>query len=176
MENLFTTLASALFGRFASKPAALQTFRCCSAGSSLKLHRAPFVHQSYNALGDEYFTGQSLDGPATYGFVSCRLSQPLSDLIVAEQRLFLFMESLHEHYGIENTTGLDHGIEDDRYPESVGMSEYWQDADGLDWKVAAWTDGTLITVLYVRNISIVDFRRQDAFFDSFQMAPARKLA
>lgn len=175
MSNLFTALASALLGRFSAKNEEPRRFRCCSGGATLQFYKAPFVHQSYDEAGNEVFTGQSLEGRATYGFVTCRLARPLSDRLLAEQRLFLFMESLHPHYGIECTTGLDHGFDHPRYADAVGMSEYWQDSDGKDWKVVGWTDGTLLAVLYVRNISITDFRRQDAFFESFRFAPARKL-
>ncbi|TCZ68076.1 hypothetical protein [Flaviaesturariibacter aridisoli] len=176
MSNLFTALTSALFGRFAPQNDTPRRFRCSSNGATLQFYKAPFVHQSYDAEGNELFTGQSIDGKATYGFVTCRLACPLSDRMLAEQRLFLFMEHLHPHYGIECTTGLDTGLEHRACRDAVGMSEYWQDADGKDWKVMGWTDGTLVTVLYIRNISITDFRRQDAFFESFRFAPARKLA
>lgn len=176
MTHLFSSLASALFGRFGSRETKSRLFRCSSDGATVQLHKAPWVHQSYDAEGNEIFTGQSLDNKAVYGFVTCRLAHPLSDRTVAEQRLFLFMEDLHPHFDIECSTGLDHGLEHPRSYDAVGMSEYWQDAAGNDWKVVGWTDGTLMTVLYIRNISIIDFRRQEAYFASFQFAPARKLA
>jgi hypothetical protein len=175
MENLFSTIASLLFGNmsaFNSKPL---TYRCCALGSTLQFHKAPFVHQSYNSGGDEFFTGQSVEGSVTYGFVTCRLMKPVSDLVIAEQRLFLFMESLHEHFDIEVTTGLDHGIAFEGDADAIGMTEYWQDSKGKDWKVCGWTDGTLMAVTYVRDISITDFRRQDAFLNSFRFAPSHKL-
>ncbi|TCJ19071.1 hypothetical protein EPD60_01245 [Flaviaesturariibacter flavus] len=174
MENLFSAIATLLFGRAAT--ATPLTYRCCALGSTLRFHKAPFVHQSYNREGDEFFTGQSVEGPVTYGFVTCRLMKPLSDLMLAEQRLFLFMESLHEHFGITCTAGLDHGIPFPGDADAIGMTEYWQDEQGKDWKVAGWTDGTLLSVMYVRDISITDFRRQDAFLNSFRFAPARKFA
>ncbi|GAB4091947.1 hypothetical protein [Flaviaesturariibacter terrae] len=175
MSNLISALATALLGRLAPKNEETRRFRCCSAGATLEFYKAPFVHQSYDEEGNEIFTGQSLDRKVMYGFVTCRLANPLSDRMLAEQRLFLFMEQLHPHYNIDCTAGLDHGIEHPDFPEVVGMSEYWQDADGKDWKVVGWTDGTLMAVLYIRNISITDFRRQDAFFESFRFAAARKL-
>jgi hypothetical protein len=175
MENLFSAIASLLFGNtsaFSNKPL---TYCCCALGSTLQFHKAPYVHQSYNACGDEFFTGQSVEGSVTYGFVTCRLMKPVSDLVIAEQRLFLFMESLHEHFDIEVTTGLDHGLPFHGDADAIGMTEYWQDASGKDWKVCGWTDGALMAVTYVRDISITDFRRQDAFLNSFRFAPSRKL-
>ncbi|RYZ56087.1 MAG: hypothetical protein EOP49_01245 [Sphingobacteriales bacterium] len=174
MSNLFSALASALFGRNSNEEP--RRFRCSSDGATLQFYTAPWVHQSYDSEGNEVFTGQSLDNKAIYGFVTCRLARPLSDRTVAEQRLFLFMEEMHPHFDIECTTGLDHGLEHPRYEDAVGMSEYWQDSKGKDWKVVAWTDGSLMTLLYIKNISIIDFRRQDAYFASFEFAPAQKLA
>ncbi|RYY96651.1 MAG: hypothetical protein EOO11_12960 [Chitinophagaceae bacterium] len=176
MENLIQRLATALFGASAAASREPRLFAACTQGSRISFYRAPFVHHFYNEQGDEVYTGQSLENKVTYGFITCRLAQPLSDLMLAEQRLFLFMESLHPHFDIECTTGLDHGLQHPVYPDVVGMTEYWQDSTGYDWKVQAWTDGSLLSVTYVRNISITDFRRQDAFLDSFAFAPAHKLA
>ncbi|RYY40640.1 MAG: hypothetical protein EOO08_05785 [Chitinophagaceae bacterium] len=176
MSKLFSSLASALFGRSNAQDSDPRAFRCSSDGATLEFQKAPWVHQSYDSEGNELFTGQSLDNKAVYGFVTCRLAQPLSDRMVAEQRLFLFMEDLHPHFDIDCTTGLDHGLKHPSCEDAVGMSEYWQDRAGKDWKVQGWTDGTLMTILYIKNISITDFRRQDAYFASFRFAPARKLA
>jgi hypothetical protein len=175
MENLITTIASLLFGTKASFNTKPLTYHSCALGSTIRFYQAPFVHQSYNDKGDEFFTGQSVEGPVTYGFVSCRLMKPVSDLVIAEQQLFLFMESLHEHFAIKCTTGLDHGLSYPGDADAIGMTEYWQDSKGKDWKVCGWTDGALMTVVYVRDISITDFRRQDEFLNSFRFAPARKL-
>jgi|GEM_PF-1867493 len=177
MENLFSRFVSALYASLRPEAAEPKpaTYHCCLLGSTVAMRKDPFVHQSYNAEGDEFFTGQSVEGSVTYGFVTCRLQRPVSDQMLAEQRLFLFLESLHPHFGIECTTGLDHGIDYPGNPDAIGMTEYWQDHKGLDWKVGAWTDGALMAVLYVRNISIADFRRQDQFLQSFRFAPAQKL-
>ncbi|GAA4330647.1 hypothetical protein [Flaviaesturariibacter amylovorans] len=175
MENLLQRLTSALFGAFQSPSAAPRTFAACTRGSRISFNRSPFVHHFYNEEGDEVYTGQSLENKVTYGFITCHLAKPLSDLMLAEQRLFLFLESLHPHFEIECTTGLDHGLSHPVNPDVVGMTEYWQDAKGYDWKVQAWTDGSLMAVTYVRNINITDFRKQDAFLDSFAFPSVRNL-
>jgi hypothetical protein len=47
-------------------------------------------------------------------------------------------------------------------------SDYWQDADGIDWKAKGWTNGQTLAVLYVKNINEVPVERQDFFLDSFE--------
>jgi hypothetical protein len=47
------------------------------------------------------------------------------------------------------------------------MVDYWQDEEGLDWKVKGYTDGRIIAVLYVKNINDISVEKQDKFLDSF---------
>lgn len=173
MFNLLSMLASVVADRL--QPSTPKQYNICAEGTKVSLTKAPFVRHLTNEAGDDVFTGESVEDNVTYGFITARLKNPVSDSVVAEQKLFLFLEELHPSFDIAYTTGLDHGFTHETYSEAIGMTDYWQDAEGKDWKVQAWTDGALIAVLYVKNINEAPFQKQDAFLKSVEFS-VQKLA
>lgn len=173
MENLILLLATAfLFRRTEETPKRIAVSTC---GCTANLPARPITQKIEDEAGNPVYIGQAKEGGCTYGFATVELEQVIYDRAEAEQALFLFMEDMHPSFNIEYTTGLVHGYSHPHSDAVWGMTDYWQDADGVDWKVKGWTDGRIMTVLYVKGIGSLSFAQQDAFLDSFQFNPAQKL-
>lgn len=173
MENLILLLASAFLFRRAELPSKRMAVTTC--GHTAELPASPLTKKLRDEKGNPVYVGQAKDGAATYGFATVELERNIYDRSQAEQALFLFMEDMHPSFDIQYTTGLSHGYTHPQSDVIWGMTDYWQDADGIDWKVKGWTDGRILTVLYVKDIGAVSFAQQDAFLNSFQFNPAQKL-
>jgi hypothetical protein len=50
------------------------------------------------------------------------------------------------------------------------LTDYWQDSQGVDYKVKGYTNGRVLAILFVRNISQLDVSLQDQYLDSFHCA------
>jgi hypothetical protein len=50
----------------------------------------------------------------------------------------------------------------------VTLSDYWQDEEGTDWKIKGYTNGKIIALLYVRNISNAPVKEHDDFLNGFR--------
>ncbi|MDB5196408.1 MAG: hypothetical protein JWP88_779 [Flaviaesturariibacter sp.] len=173
MENLILLLASAfLFRRTEHVPKRIAVTSC---GCTAELPSTPLTQKLEDEKGNTVFIGHAKEDSCTYGFATVELEHVIYDRAQAEQALFLFMEDMHPSFDIEYTTGLLHGYSHPHSDAVWGMTDYWQDADGIDWKVKGWTDGRILTVLYVKGIGSMSLAKQDSFLNSFQFNPTQKL-
>jgi hypothetical protein len=173
MENLILFLATAfLFRRPELAPRKVPVSSC---GRTAQLPSTPLTRTFCDDTGNPVYVGQAGEGPCLYGFATVELQTVIHDRSRAEQALFLFMEDMHDSFSIAHTTGLEHGYHHRHSSEVWGMTDYWQDSDGVDWKVKGWTDGRVMTVLYVKNIGAGVLAQTEAFLDSFQFNPTEKL-
>jgi hypothetical protein len=50
------------------------------------------------------------------------------------------------------------------------ITDYWQDKAGIDWKVKGYTNGKVLSLLYVKNISNATVRAHDTYLDGFRFS------
>ena len=115
--------------------------------------------------GDHLYMSSFTRGPVTYGFVLMELKEKSKTLPEAEYLLGDLMLDLKKASDIQHSYGLERGIV---HPVSIsvnGITDYWQDHEGIDWKIKGWTDGNCMAVLYVKNINCASVKKQDFFLD-----------
>ena len=49
----------------------------------------------------------------------------------------------------------------------VTLADYWQDDFGTDWKIKGYTNGKIVALLYVKNISNAPVKEHDDFLNGF---------
>ena len=99
----------------------------------------------------------------TYGFISIQFKKSYSRLNNAEQVLIAFLEQLQHAFFIRHTTGVK--PETFLQTNRMAITDYWQDADGKDWKVKGWTDGSTLAVFYIKNINAVPVNVEETFLN-----------
>lgn len=169
MENLLLWIATSLLF---NRPAAPRTFQRQYIGhtgcSVCVLSDSDSFESTWTPSHDTMYINEMKDGSAVYGVIAIDLFEPTDNLDHAEGILGQFMNSLHSTFDIEHHTGLINGYTQTAHRQVRGIVDYWQDTDGIDWKVKGWTNGQVVSLLYVKNINEVPVHRQDFFLDSFQ--------
>ncbi len=166
MKNLLQMIASSLgYGVQHKTP-----FRHARIGSSCSLYlpiEAGDLTCTATATPDAMHFGETMDaGGVTYGFITICLNAPVPEGAAAQALLSHFMRALHPSFGIVHTTGEEGNLPHVSCWNTRGLVDYWQDADGVDWKVKGWTNGSGVAVLYVRNINKAEACTADIFLDS----------
>jgi hypothetical protein len=162
MENLLFLIAS-LAIRISSKT--LKKRNIGNTGCSVMLDaNAPITYSELDT-GDHLYMSSFNSGSVTYGFVLLDLKTKLTDLAEAEYLLGDLMLDLKNASHIHHSYGLDRGIKHSITESVSGIIDYWQDRDGIDWKIKGWTNGNCMAVLYVKNINHVSVKKQDFFLD-----------
>lgn len=166
MENLIILIATSLVMRL-STSRNFKNHIIGSTGCSTLLpvqDNEPF-DVTRTVSGDLLYFHECSHKKVTYGIICIQLEQS-SCLEEATEMLESYLNRLRVPFSIPYNTGVHEGS-DWNNEASVCRVDYWQDEEGLDWKVKGYTDGNILSVLYVRNIGHVPVKRQDHFLDGF---------
>ena len=120
---------------------------------------------SLSENGDITYFAESNDKGVTYGVICIQLADTNHPMAEAEILLTKFMNSLHIPFKIEHNSGAQFSAET---TGQTSITDYWQDKNKADWKVKGFTNGEVIAVLYVKNISDTAVSKIDAFLDGFR--------
>jgi hypothetical protein len=168
MEKLLSFLAAAFSSALETSTPSKITIG--APGCTLTVHKPPTVHRIETIEGYPAYIGQSKIREATYGFATVVLPEMITDPEVYHHKLFTLLEDVYASFRIVYGTGLSYGYTHPGDEKIFGFTEYWQDKDGMDWKVKAWTNGQVMTVLYIRNIGQVKLRDQDSYLDGISFS------
>jgi hypothetical protein len=169
MENLILLLATSFVLRLSTSKK-LKNFFIGNTGCSALLLSSSDFQSTQTASGDELYFSEFNEKEVSYGIICIHLKDDC-DLDEASEMLHTYMEKLMAPFYILHNTGIQKDV-DWNSVSTKSLVDYWQDSDSRDWKVKGYTDGRFMAVLYVKNISMVEVRKQDLFLDSFHFAPA----
>ena len=169
MKNLFQRIASS-FGYGERSHGKFRTTVIGSSSCSLSLPaEASHFTCTSTRTGDAMHFGEAMDASGvTYGVITICLHVPIPDGPSAQALLSTFMDALHPSFGVVHVSGAERDLPHCSCLQTRGISDYWQDSEGIDWKVKGWTNGRQVAVLYVRNINNADACTADIFLDSIR--------
>lgn len=164
MENLILFLATSLLFRASSKRQ-IQNQLIGNTGCSALLAADESLESSITASGDELYFHEFKEKKVSYGLICVQMSSQHT-LEEAEVMLRSYIDKLKGPFYILHNTGMDDDA-DWNSENSKTIVDYWQDYNRKDWKVKGYTNGRILSVLYVKDIGHADVRKQDLFLDSF---------
>ena len=163
MENLFVFLATSLALRIASPRFRRYTlFPGCSAllnSGSRTLH----IRQTKD--GDRLFFNEHIEEGITYGMIGVQMREEHS-LDDAERILVNFINRSRKPLKIYCNASMEVETTDDL----LTITDYWQDMNGTDWKVKGYTNGKIVSLLYVKNINDTPVRAHDLYLNGFRFS------
>jgi hypothetical protein len=162
MENLLFLIAT-LAIRISSKSLKKRTIG--DTGCSVMLDANAAITYTEFDNGDHLYMSSFNTDSVTYGFVLMDLKNKLNNPEEAEYLLGDLMLDLKKASDIQHSFGLDRGLKHPVTECVSGIIDYWQDKDGIDWKIKGWTNGNCMAVMYVKNINHASVKKQDFFLD-----------
>ena len=163
MENLIFLLTASLV-MYQTKKKPRKLFIADTNYSLFYFPEASFEYTQSDE-GDVLYFAEHQDKLVSYGVLCARLAAPLP-IDEARDVMSNYMGRLHKPFHALYNTGIDL-CKTPEGAECIQLLDYWQDDNGLDWKVKGYTDGQTIAVLYVKNINELEVEKQDRFLDSF---------
>ncbi len=125
------------------------------------------VHTHKTADGDRlHFYEQDVHG-VCYGFIVVKLNQP-QPIDTAGKMLVEYLAGVRKPWEIVHGSEVDV----DCYDAYSIATDYCQDAQGRDWKLRGYTNGSTLAVLYAKNIGVAPVHEHDAFLNGFAFVPA----
>ena len=163
MENLFVFLATSFVLRVAN--ARFRRYMICNGCSTLLHSGAKTFQVRHTKDGDKlYFNEYSEDG-VTYGLICVQMPEfyPMEE---AERILVQYVNRVRKPLQISHTSLM----EAERFAGMTTLTDYWQDRAGFDWKVKGYTNGKIVSLLYVKNITDTSVKNHDAYLEGFRFS------
>lgn len=158
MENLFLFLATSLVLR--NTASGFRRFQICDGCSSLLHSSSRKLHIRYTKEGDKlYFNEHAVDG-ITYGLICVEMNEWYT-LHQTEDILVHYLSRMRKPLHIAHNLSMDISF----HKTHVTIADYWQDKAGVDWKIKGYSNGKILTVLYVKNINDTAVANHDAYLN-----------
>ena len=123
-----------------------------------------FEHTTHE--GDELYFAEHKENFITYGVLVAYLHEELEQED-ARKVLSTYMNRLRQPFKAPHNTGIV-----DCSASNINLVDYWQDEDSVDWKLKAYSNGSTMAILYVKNINDSEVEKQEAFLNSFRFGKA----
>jgi hypothetical protein len=165
MENLIFLFATSFMLRFANSRK-FRNYLIGNTGCSVLLNSAcrDFEKVTTKSGDNVYFT-EFRENDVKYGIICVTLNDEYPQ-DKGQALLFNYINKLRKSFFVLHHTGLQDAI-DWNNRSSLAYEDYWQDIDGKDWKIKAYTNTDIMAILYVKNINQLDVKQQELFLDSF---------
>lgn len=164
MENLVFFLATSFVLRLSSSRN-VKTNVIGNTGCSSLFYSRGQSDSCITPDGDRLYCSKFSENKVSYGLICVQFSESY-EMNKAVQLLTHYINKLKTSFRVLHDTGIQKDV-DWNSEYSTALVDYWQDAEKKDWKVKGYTNGDVMAVLYVKNISEADVKKQDIFLDSF---------
>jgi len=125
---------------------------------------------SYSDDSSKVYTGEcKTTDTLTYGIICIKLKEAVEPGKDAEELMTSYLDYLKTAFGITSSAGYGKGHTLKGKEDARGIIDYWEDKEGDSWKIKSWSDGKLITVMYVYAKGQLDeTTKVNIFLDSFR--------
>lgn len=109
----------------------------------------PEIDVTYSEDSSQVYTYEERIGEHNFALIHVKISIPLEDSLTEIQTLLSYLDFLKEQFSVTQSAGygMGHTLEDS--PETQGLIDYWEDADGLQYAIKAWVNKNYITVFLI---------------------------
>lgn len=104
------------------------------------------------------------ENEVTYGIIHIKLKEAFTNLDTAQNIVVEFMQRLQPIFAIRHNVGITVCKETQQH--KLAVTDYWQDADGADWKVKGCTDGNAIVIRYIKNFTLLRVEQEETFLNN----------
>jgi hypothetical protein len=163
-------MACILLALSSTQAQSLKKYPIGNSGCSVYMYCDPGEFEiSYSQDSATIFSSECEKKPLNYSVICVKLREPVAAGDDAEGLLISYLDYLKTAFHIKSSAGYGKGHTLEKKPEARGVIDYWNDADGVAWKVKGWTDGKFIAVLAVYGKGKVDITpKEDLFLNGFR--------
>jgi hypothetical protein len=124
---------------------------------------------SYSEDSAKVYTGEVVDGVHHFAVIVVKMNQKLSGKEEKENMLIGYLDYLKTSFEVKNAAGYGKGHQLESAPNSVGVIDYWVDADANKWAIKGWTDENILAVMMLYGPEDYPiFNVQKMFLDGFR--------
>src|SRR5688572_25328214 len=141
----------------------------CGCSVYMPKGTAPFSKE-YSKDSSLVFTADYVtEDDFSFSAIAVKFKESLGkDKATNEEMLIMYMDFIKSQLTITGSAGYGKGHTMEKYPDAVGIIDYWEDAAGYQFAVKGWIDGEKLAILYIAGKSEYPyFNLQQMFFGGF---------
>jgi hypothetical protein len=125
---------------------------------------------TYSEDSSEVYTGEVTHEDFNFAVILVKFYEPLGDENEVKNDMIKgYLDFLQGQFSITGSAGYGEGHTMDAAPNAVGVIDYWEDSDGLQYAIKSWCDGKFLAVLLLYgNEEYPIFNAQQMFLDGIR--------
>ncbi len=118
----------------------------------------------------EVYTGEVDKDDYNFAVIVVKLSESIGDdNDVKNDLITAYLDFLQEQFSVTSTAGYGLGHTLESAPNAVGVIDYWEDSDGLQYAIKSWCDGKILSVMLLYGAEEYPiFNVQEMFLNGFR--------
>jgi len=128
------------------------------------------VEIEYSPDSSQVYSGEIAVGDYSYAVIVVKLNgivleteEEKNDMLVS------YLDFLQSSFSISESAGYGKGHTLEKFPEAVGMIDYWLDADGDVWEIMGWADSNTLGIMMIYGpTDYPNFNAQQLYLDGFR--------
>jgi hypothetical protein len=173
MRSFLFLLFSATVGiAFAQNAPKLEKIAIGNSGCAAYFPKGmPAADLSYSQDSSAVYTTEMEVGEHVFGNITVKFKAPFSSATDAnlEEVMINYLEFLQSLFGVTATAGVGRGHKMESNPKAIGVIDYWEDEDGLQYAIKAWADPGYIGIMYIYGDEDYPvFNLQQMYLDGFR--------
>jgi hypothetical protein len=118
----------------------------------------------------EVYTAETIHDDFNFAVIVVKFSEPIGkDTEVLNDMITSYLDFLQTQFGVTGSAGYGLGHTLESAPDAVGVIDYWEDADGLQYAIKSWCNGDFLSVMLLYGAGEYPiFNAQQMFLDGFR--------
>ena len=120
--------------------------------------------------GLSIYTGEVTSNNTNYAIILVALDDTYKDAPKSDIEFLItaYLDFIQKQFGITGAAGYGKGHTMESHPEAVGVIDYWEDADGMNYSVKAWGDQKVLAVMMVYSKEEINYNYQTLYLNGFR--------
>ena len=156
---LIGVIISAQVPRFAK-------YNIADTGAQFYFPTEPKFTKALSNDKNEVYTASTIFANVDYGIIAVKLNEDaIKNNDLPEEKMISYVDFLNEHF-LKFTKKTDYGKGHtlENQPDVIGILEYGETEDGTTYAVKAWTNKSMIVVMYIGSKKEVNVNFQEIYF------------
>lgn len=118
----------------------------------------------------EVYTAEVTHNDYNFAVIVVKFSEPIGDVDDDKTDMVTsYLDFLQGQFGITASAGYGKGHTMESAPDAVGVIDYWEDNEGLQYAIKSWCDGNYLSVLMLYGQGEYPiFNVQEMFLNGFR--------
>ncbi len=118
----------------------------------------------------EVYTAEVTHEDYNFAVIVVKFSEPIGDATDDKNDMMTsYLDFLQKQFAVTDAAGYGLGHTLESAPDAVGVIDYWEDSDGLQYAVKSWCDGNFLAVLVLYGSEEYPYlTAQEMFLNGFR--------